>query len=276
MADHEYTDAGRWGGSLTRRALPTSDPLIEQLSAEERQRLTAIWLGRTAMERRVADAFVVVRDALTRRKAAPDLIALAHRAIDDEYRHTELSRVVASRISGREEPLPQRLELDVPRHRGASPELRDTLFITGQCVLNETTASAFLECCLTHAKGALIPSALRELLSDEIDHGRIGWAHLATLPQHTRDEVAQWLLPMAYLNLRIWREYTPLDARTSPALTALGSPPGRVIDAALVGALSDLIVPGLKDLGMNTAPIRAWLDAGAQSDVPPTEFLGQK
>jgi hypothetical protein len=59
---------------------------------------------RSAMERRVGDSFEVVAAALERRGAARNLIDLAHRAIDDEYRHEELSRVVASRYAGRDLP----------------------------------------------------------------------------------------------------------------------------------------------------------------------------
>src|SRR4051812_22072839 len=63
--------------------------------------------------------------------------------------------------------------------------------------------------CLAHARGPLVLSALRELLSDEIDHGRIGWAHLAALDRSTRNEVSRWLLPMTYLNPRLWQKETP-------------------------------------------------------------------
>lgn len=273
MALVEYTAKGRWGGRLTRRNLPHFDPDLEALSPQERLQMAEVWLGRAAMERRVGEAFEVVRDALVRLSAAPQLIHLATRAIDDELRHTELSRLVASRFAGRELPLPQRLALEVPRHEGASPELRDTLLVVGQCVLNETTASAFLECCLQHSKGVLATSALKELLSDEIDHGRIGWAHLASLPQAVRDQVARWLLPMAYLNLRIWREYSPEHAPSSSTLTAHGAPPASTINEALVGALTELIIPGLTELEMKTAPLERWIEAGARTDAPPIEFL---
>src|SRR5690606_10324396 len=155
-----------------------------------------------AMERRVGDAFAVVRDALRRRGAASDLVALAERAIDDESRHEELSRVVASRFAGKELAAPARLVLELPVHARASTELRDTLNIVGQCVFNETTASAYLERSLEHAKdGRLAKCALRELLSDEIDHARIGWAHLAACDERTRARVTPWLHAMAFTNL---------------------------------------------------------------------------
>ncbi len=265
----EHGARGRWGGRLTKRPLPSYDPSLESLSPGDRRAIAAVWLARAAMERRVADAFEVIHGALTRRRAAPALVALAERAIDDEYRHAELSRVVASRFAGAKLVPPERLPLELPRHTGASPELRDTLFVVGQCVLNETTASAFLEACLAHAEGALARTALRELLSDEIDHGRIGWAHLASLPPSKRAEVARWLLPMAFLNLRTWRAHSPHDARHHEAWTLHGAPPAEVTDAALVDALRTLIVPGLEELRISTDALRAWLDRGAPTDRPP-------
>jgi len=267
-----YTAAGRWGGRLTSRPLPLEDAGLTELSAEERAVLSRIWLHRAAMERRVADSFEVIRGALERRRAPDELVALAVRAVDDEHRHTELSRLVASRFAGRELPLPERLVLEVPKHASASPELRDSLFVVGQCVFNETTASAFLETCVGTARGALARAALRELLSDEIDHGRIGWAYLASLDAGTRAEVSRWLLPMAYLNLRLWKQESPADPAYREVYAEHGSPSQATIHEALVEALRALIVPGLRELGLRTRPIEAWLDAGAFTDRAPTEF----
>jgi hypothetical protein len=269
----EHTERGRWGGRLTQRPLPDHDPTIEALTPRERLRLADTWLVRAAMERRVADSFEVIHQALVRREASPALVEIAARAIDDEYRHMELSRLVASRFAGRELATPARLELVVPAHRGASPALRDMLFVVGQCVLNETTASAFLETCYAHAQGPLAKSALRELMSDEIDHGRMGWTYLGSLDARTRAEIGKWLLPMAYLNLRIWKQESPYDPMHSDALTAHGAPPASVLHAALVDALRSLIVPGLKELRMPTDAIEKWLDAGASTERPPTELV---
>ncbi len=269
----EHTARGRWGGRLTQRPLPEVDETILALAPEHRARLADTWMTRAAMERRVADSFVIIHEALARRQAAPDIVALAHRAIDDEYRHTELSRLVASRFAGRDLPAPARLTLETPRHRGASPELRDTLFVVGQCLLNETTASAFLEACLASAEGPLARAALREILSDEIDHGRIGWAYLASVDRRTRDEVGPWLLPMAFLNLRIWQDESPIDPSHADALSAHGAPPGHVIHATLVDALRSLIVPGLRELSVDTGAIEAWMDRGAPTDRVPEDLV---
>lgn len=260
---------GRWGGRITQREMPAQDDDIARLSAGDREMLAGIWLARAAMERRVGDSFEVVHAALARRGAPAELVAIAHRAIDDEVRHTELSRVVASRYAGHELTLPQRLTLAVPKHEGASPELRDTLHVIGQCVLNETTAGAYLEACLDAATAPTAAWATRELLSDEIEHGRVGWAYLASRSAEERAACAPWLLPMAFLNLREWQRETPLDPAYRTHFAAHGAPDPVTLRAALVGALRDLVIPGFRALAMDTTALEAWLDSGADTSAPP-------
>ena len=269
---HEYTEQGRWGGRLTNKPLPESDASIDALDAPLRERLAALWHIRSAMERRVGDSFSVVLGALERKGTNPQLIELARRAVDDEYRHEELSRRVASVYAGREMPRAERLVLNAPQYEGESQELKDTLTIVGQCVFNETTAGAFLEASLSAAKTPLARAAISELLSDEIDHGRIGWAHLAELTPAQRKEVDPWILPLAYLNLREWQRQTPYDPSHEPIFSDHGEPPTAVLHSALLDALRTLIVPGLQALGMNTKPLEAWIAAGADTSKAPREF----
>jgi hypothetical protein len=250
----EHGPSGRYRGALTSRPAPAEDLTIALLSSTDRAYLSEVWLVRAAMERRVADAFVVVGDALARRGAAYELIQLAARAVDDEYRHAELSRFVASRYAGRELNAPKRLTLEVPALTGASPELRATLHIVGHCVLNETTAAAYLELCLHKATGPTAHWASRELLADEVDHGRLGWGHLAALSPAERAQVTAWLLPLTYLNLRVWRKETVVEAAPNPVFEAHGAPNAVDVEAALSGCLNNLLIPGFEALGLDVAP----------------------
>ena len=262
MMGYRIDEHGRWGGRLTSRPLPERDDAIERLRADEREALVDIWLGRAATERRVADSFVVIRDALRALGVSGDALRLAERASDDELRHAEICRYVASRFNGAELPPPAELPLVVPRLEGATPELRHTLHVVGQCSLNETTASAFLEACLLAARAELAQAALRELLSDEIDHARIGWIHLASVRAEVRARVGRLLLPMAQANLKMWRSY-PRAYGESETLAAHGAPSASVIEDALVGAMRDLVIPGFAMLGIATAQVEAWVAAGA-------------
>jgi hypothetical protein len=252
---------GRWAGRLTNRPLPEQDEEIDRLEAEERALIAEVWTGRAASERRVADAFVIVREALKSLDADPVLIELADRAVDDEMRHTELSRLVASRYAQREIPPAPLLPLSVPRHERAGDRLRHVLHVVGQCCLNETIASSFLETTLAEARTPLATSALRELLSDEVDHGRLGWALLGSLDDTTRREVEPWLPSMAIANLRMWRT-APRPYPEGATLAAHGLPSEALVEAALLRAFRDLILPGFEHLAMDTTKLRAWLDAG--------------
>lgn len=264
-----FSEHGRWKGKLTRAPLP-DDPSIAELSPETRKCIAENWHLRASMEFRVGESFKLVHGALVRKKAPQELVDLAERAVDDELRHTALSQHVAHAFAGKELPSPPVLPLVPPSHPGATAELRDTLWIVGQCVFNETTASAFLETSRRLATAPLARAALSELLSDEIDHGRIGWAHLGSLSPKERAEVAPWLLPMAFVNLKNWKKETPLSREPhDPVMTAHGLPPGELLHAAFVDALETLIVPGFAALEMNTVPLRRWLESGASTDQVP-------
>jgi hypothetical protein len=108
----------------------------------------------------------------------------------------------------------------------------------------------------------LARAALRELLSDEIDHARIGWALLGSLDRGTRADVERWLPAMAIANLRMWRESHRTYA-SEEGLAAHGAPRVASVENALLVAFRDLIIPGFEHLGLRTASLREWLEAGA-------------
>jgi hypothetical protein len=239
--------------------LPAPDHALAALTADERATAAAIWHGRAEAERRASDSFAHVAGALARLGAPAELRALADRAVDDELRHAAICAEVA-RALGEDRPV-TRLALEVPRHAGAPPALRDLLHVVGMCALNETCGSAFLLLCKEGTTGALASAAMRELLADEIDHARLGWAVLAAQARATRDLVARWMPALLDGTLRMWRR-RPRRAIT-PALVAHGCPAWDDVDAAVVGALRDLVVPGLDAAGVDPAPARAWLTTAA-------------
>ena len=227
----------------TRPALPEHDAELDALTDPERALLAGLWLSRAASERRVADAFSVVAAALVTLRAPSELTALARRAVDDEHRHAELARFVASRCAGRELEPPPRLALVVPEHVGASERLTATLHVLGHCALNETFASAYLETSLKLSQAPLARAAVRSLLCDEIDHARIGWAHLASLTEAERRELTPWLPALLTSNLAMWR-VIPRPGPEASALARHGMVPADSVERALFTAVEELIVPG--------------------------------
>ena len=222
---------------------------VEALGGDVRETLAASWLGRAEGARSTAETFRVVAAGLRALAAEPELVTLAARAVDDELRHADLCWRMACRYAGRVMPEPPPRPLDLPRYDGADEALRHTLHVVGQCCLNETTASAFLERCLKLATDEPVRAPLRALLADEVDHARLGWAHLASprLSAQTRAAVAGWLPRMVATNRRMWHKP---ELPVAPVYAAHGLPSTAEVDAAVEAALADLIVPGLRHVGI--------------------------
>ncbi len=261
---------GRWNGNVTSRPLPAG--ALDGLSAEERRTLSDAWLARASTERRVGLSFGVVHEALLKLDAPKTLCDLADRAIDDEMRHGELCRMVASHYAGKEVDLLPDLPFSYPPHEAASDALRPLLHVVGQCCFNETIASSFLETSVDAATDPLAKAALRELLSDEIDHGRIGWATLAAVPAPLRGQLQAWLLPLARGNLKMWRDASR-PYPDSPAFEAHGAPGAARVEQALLTAFVGLIIPGMQALGFDVAPIQAWVSRGAPTNDDPSLYV---
>lgn len=253
---------GRWQGRLTSRELPWEDPSIDALSETARQELAQHWLSRGAFERRVGAAFAKIHETLVADGADPALSEIARRAVDDEDRHAEISRLVASRYAGVDLADPERLPLSVPVHPGVSPSLRRTLHIVGQCALNETFASSVLEASFAACEGALAKAAIRELLSDEVDHARIGWAHLGALTPDEKRQLDPFLLPLVRINMKTWletsREYPTDDTLVSHGALSIG-----LLKTALHSCVRDVLIPGFAHVGLRTDELERWYEQGA-------------
>ena len=254
-------DDGRWGGAITRRRLPDGTDEIAGLDPEVRSKLARIWLSQASTEARVASSFATIHRGLVTLGADAGLVRLAARAIDDEHRHASLAEDLAGRYAGRVVGPHPALPPQRPAHPTASsPTVRNALWVIGQCALNETFASAYLGAGYRGAKHPLARAALRELLEDEIDHARVGWAYLSTTPPALRRELDDWLLPLTVCNLREWRR---LELPEDDALAAHGIPPAAVAREAIDAALADVVVPGFRTMGLDTSAIERWLRAGA-------------
>ncbi len=249
---------------MTQRPLPPADAEIAAMPSEQRTVLARLWWSQAATERRVAQSFAVVERALTELEADAGIVATAARAIDDEHRHAALCQAMASRYRGAEAAPAPELPFAHPHHPAARTKaVRAALYVVGQCVFNETFASAYLAACLDAATHPLARAALRELLSDEIDHARVGWAFLSSMPAHLRVDITDWLLPLGVANLREWR------ALTLPApgadLERHGVPARARIEEALVSALRGVVVPGAAHAGLRSKPFAQWAENGART-----------
>ncbi|MFK7986459.1 MAG: hypothetical protein AB8I08_10535 [Sandaracinaceae bacterium] len=230
------------------------------MTTATRRRLASIWHAQAATEARVARSFALVAESLAELGAPAALTSLAERAVDDEHRHAALCEDAAGRYLGASVPPHRELPHQYPAHTAAeSGALRKTLWVLGQCAFNETFASAYLGAAHRGARSPFARAVLRELLEDEVDHARLGWAYVSVLPETIRRGVERWLVPLTVSNLREWRG---LNLPEEDILAAHGVPAREVAVTAVEDAVLGLIVPGFDAMGLDTQALRRAIESG--------------
>jgi hypothetical protein len=251
---------------LTYRPLPAHDPGIERLSDEERHAVAMLWLGLAGEELESIRAFRWIEEAIAGIGAGPRVVALVQRAAEDEERHGEICRRVASAYRGADlvPRLPARALL--PLRTPGDPELELALYLIEASCLGETIGTLFIKESLDAASSPLARAALRELLTDEVEHARLGFAYLAApyVGARHREAISGWLPRLFQSTLDYWKMPSP---RPMPrALAAHGCLSAAQVDSLVWTALREIALPGLAYLGLDTRPTTEYLkDLSADS-----------
>lgn len=236
-----------------------SDPAIDALAPELRASVAAIWAMRAGMEAHVGAAFAVIARELLETGAEPAVLRIAARAVDDELEHVAICLLLAERHDGVEHAWPDAEPLFVPAHEGASGALLATLHLTAMSCLNETIASVRLGAALAACESVVVSRGLKAILTDEIEHARAGWAHLASrfvTADHKR-EIALRLPGMIDASLTGLIEENaalPLEG-----FSALGLPSVDETRRVALASLEEVVFPGFARVGVATDGARAML-----------------
>jgi hypothetical protein len=225
--------------------MSTSIP-TDWLDREQLASVAAYWRQRAQGEMTSWIGFRHVLDDLRCEGSPSPVIALAERAVADEYKHAIWCQDWARRFgyTGPDEVRP-RGESAIA-FRGAS-EAENRLLRIALCCMTET-AGCFI---LRHARPLVTEPALkaqyRTHLADELQHSRVGWGHLASLDAGRRDMLAAWTPKL----LRVLRSVIcdgPEQDRED--LVPFGYFTPRLLQAAHDEALSEVILPGLEHVGV--------------------------
>lgn len=241
------------------RELAWDDPSIDALPASQRAGLALYWQDRAHSELRVSHAFRALGEELAEAGVTAVVSDLIARTIDDEIRHAELCRRLAERYSGHAVAAPSAQSEALPAFDGASRDLRVGLHVMSLSCINETIASSWLSGCLAMATAPLAREATRVHLREEIDHARLGWAHLASrhVSDATREGLGRWLGRVLRANVPQWFR---ADAALPPeGVPEHGAPSLQTTRALVLEALHDVVLPGLAEVGVDPAAGHAWL-----------------
>jgi hypothetical protein len=249
---------------LTRRSVEWGDDSVEGLAPREREAIATMWATRAEAELRVGIRLAFISTELLLLNADPQVLALATRAPSDEIRHAELCRRVASRYRGIDVPWPACSGSPMVERHGSSAEYRCAVELLGMCCISETLASAYLQACYSAARARLAREALSELLADEIEHARLGFAHLASsqVEASIRTQLSGPLVHLLEAALHVWTTQNPCPI--AGGVPEHGLLPDEQVRSIVIGAVGDLVLPGLTELGIDTRPAKSWLARAAR------------
>lgn len=236
------------------------DDAVRGLTPRERRSLATLWRRRADNELATSGVFAQLDRDLRSFGAAREVLELSARAADDEVFHAELC-ALASEIYGEEArplalpPAPTR-----PAFPVCSPRVHGALFAALHSAINETIGVTYLSACLAEAHGRAARCVVKQLLSDEVRHSRIGWAVLASPQLGPSDRVSIASFIPALLDVCVGTWLADIETDYPDDL-----PPGHGclhhsgIAQAVKDALLGVILPGLDHVGIDATAARQWV-----------------
>lgn len=230
------------------------------LRDEERSVVASMWAFRARSENQAAARFARIADRLDALQAHASLRALARRSIEDERRHRDRCAGLAERF-GHASLAAELIETPAPEVAPArlAPARRVTYELVAFCCLTESINAALLTRSFAVASEPDSRAAMREILADEVQHARLGWAYLAQQDDRAwlREHFTTMLAATVPEELRDPR----IQPDPSPALRAHGVFARAELRELLIECVEEVITPGLALMQVDTEPIRAWMSA---------------
>ena len=220
------------------RVLPVEDDAIASLDARTRREVARAWQERARSELATAGAFAEVTRILVTLDAALELAHRAAAATADEIRHAAICSAVACAYDAEARPLPA-------RERGDAGDA--LLFVVAQACIQETLGAAFLRASLDRTTAPTARAATRALLEDDVEHGRLGWAFLASLRRRDRERVERALPELLAACRARWAERA---RELVVSIPEHGVSSGAEVLEVIDDALERLVRPGLAELGL--------------------------
>ena len=209
-----------------------------------------VWRHRERVEWEAADQFARLAVELEHVDADPAVIELATRAAADERTHAAMCRALVDQYGPELAPQSPSLGGQLgPRH--AARDRRTLYACVAMSCVTETLSAALLLQMRDRAKLGLVRDTVHHILKDEIDHSRLGWAHLAAEAQRTD---VSWLGAHIGGMLRgaMASDLEPMGqaAESVEDLSAFGILSAAIVQEVYLQTVSDVIEPGFARFGI--------------------------
>ncbi len=235
---------------------PHSETQSPQNSEAVHAKLAETWTNRAVSEHEATIRFAVYARRMEEFGVPLELIERTREASVDENRHEEICLEVARRF-GAPEPKFEPFEF------WRRPDSREVLLsnMVATCCLTETLNAPFLALSLHIAKDQAMKVALRELLKDEVNHGKLGWAYLTWARQQGDGARLAEELPELIMDSSMPQFFAagiephPLEAE----LAHFGELSILQRRRIFFEGVDEVIFPGLESNGVDTQLARAWV-----------------
>ena len=236
-----------------------------------------LWAFRARVELEAAARFDGLTARLREHDAAPEVIELAARASEDEHRHHAMCVELARRFGTEPEigdtpsAAPVGLGRDDPRERLLAE-------VVAMSCVTESLSTALLIEMRREATDARVREVAHEVLRDEVDHARLGWAHLAD--EAARGTDVTWLGPRlpqmlaATVHEELFGPPEP-DAEAAARLEGLGGLRRRTRCDVFVGTMEGVVFRGLERFGVRTDAGRHWLRRAVSAQRVRAQVVGE-
>jgi hypothetical protein len=212
------------------------------------------WRFRERVEREAAQRFARLADAIARFDPDSPVPVLMMRAADDERRHASLCARLAESYGAAVPDAPVSSEI-APRRLG--PREAALYEVVAACCITETESVATVTTLLAEDAEPDVREALHEIARDEVLHSRMGWTHLARESGRGDVSFLGAFLP-AMLAGTLTDQFADADD-DPPELLRHGVLPRARKRELFVGALEEVVFPGLERFGIDLTAARAWL-----------------
>ncbi|WP_434048570.1 MULTISPECIES: ferritin-like domain-containing protein [Sorangium] len=234
--------------------------MAEGSSAGARAAAAGVWRSRTCAELEAAARFSRLAEQLAAAGAVAPVVAMARAAAEDERRHAALCAALARELGGATFTPPAVAGAPEVAPRALGTRERLLYEVVAMSCVTETLSAALLGEMVERATDPRVRDTMQQILRDEVDHARLGWAHLAAEWQRGCADVIGQHLP-AMLAGTVHEEVFSSGAEhpEQGALSGLGAL-GRGERRRIFDETMRLVVlPGLRRFGIDTGRGEQWL-----------------
>jgi bacterioferritin (cytochrome b1) len=243
------------------RGMPGQGVAVDDVNTQRvREAAARVWRHRARAELEASARFTRLAAELANCDAVAPVIAMAREAAADEMRHAEKCVNLVHAFEGNSFELGPLPTARAVAPNGLAPREQLLYEIVAMSCVTETISAALLGELVTRATDSLVRETMHGILRDEVDHARLGWAHLAAERERgVKDMIGPSLPAMlaGTVSEELFASWAEHPAQV--VLSGLGALDRADRRRIFCESLTQVVFPGLRHFGIDTRLGENWL-----------------